>query len=109
LSIHGAGKEGHLNEDDLELKNTFTLKKAAMHTATMNSLALEEVAATHRTISCVHIWPGFVITPAYGTIVRKLAPAIESFTPWVVLPLACQSAGSVISSMQPLLVSHQRE
>ena len=55
VSIYEAGKEGHLNEDDLLLKHTHTMQNAAMQRATMNTLALEEVAATHPTMSYVHV------------------------------------------------------
>ena len=65
VSIHGAGKEGHLNEDDLELKNTWSFLNAAMHTSTMNTLALQEIASMHPSISCVHVFPGIVITGAF--------------------------------------------
>lgn len=79
VSIHGAGKEGHLNEDDLELKHTFTMQNAAMHTSTMNTLALEAIAATHPTISCVHVFPGIVITPGFDVFSEDWA------LPWRVL------------------------
>ncbi len=87
MSIHGAGKEGHLNEDDLELKHTFTMQNAAMHTSTMNTLALEEVAATHPTISCVHVFPGLVITPAFATFSEDWPLPLRVLFRRVVLPL----------------------
>ncbi|KAL8833818.1 MAG: hypothetical protein Q9170_004078 [Blastenia crenularia] len=68
VSIHGAGKEGHLIESDLELRNNFSMRNAAMHTATMNSLALQHLAATHPTISCVHVFPGVVVTKGYDIL-----------------------------------------
>lgn len=88
MSIHGAGKEGRLNEDDLELKHTFSMQSAAMHTSTMNSLALEEIAASHPTISCVHVFPGIVITPAFGTFSEDWALPLRVPFRRVVLPLA---------------------
>ena len=87
VSIHGAGKEGHLNEDDLLLKHTFTMQNAAMHTSTMNTLALEEVAATHPTISCVHVFPGIVITPAFATFSEDWPLPLRVLFRRVVLPL----------------------
>ncbi|KAL8723590.1 MAG: hypothetical protein Q9225_000132 [Loekoesia sp. 1 TL-2023] len=68
LSIHGAGREGHLIESDLELRHNFSMRNAAMHTSTMNTLALQEVAATHPTISCVHVFPGVVVTKGYDLL-----------------------------------------
>ena len=87
MSIHGAGKEGHLNEDDLELKHIFTMQNAAMHTSTMNILALEEVAATHPTISCVHVFPGLVITPAFAIFSEDWPLPLRVLFRRVVLPL----------------------
>ena len=62
LSIHFAGREGRLIEDDLLLQRSYSFPLAGMHTATMTSLALEAVAAAHPTISCVHAYPGLVVT-----------------------------------------------
>ncbi|KAL6721984.1 hypothetical protein ACLMJK_001089 [Lecanora helva] len=67
VSIHGAGKEGRLNEEDLELKHTFSMQNAAMHTSTMNTLALREIASTYSSISCVHVFPGLAVTPGFHT------------------------------------------
>ncbi|KAI4176927.1 MAG: hypothetical protein LQ343_000784 [Gyalolechia ehrenbergii] len=69
LSIHGAGKEGHLIESDLELRKNFSMRNrnASMHTAAMNTLALQEIAATHPTVSCVHVFPGVVVTKGMVT------------------------------------------
>ncbi|KAI4118758.1 MAG: hypothetical protein LQ338_007354 [Usnochroma carphineum] len=68
VSIHAAGKEGRLMEDDLELRNNFSMLNAAMHTSTMNTLALQHIAATHPRISCVHVFPGVVITNGYSIL-----------------------------------------
>ena len=70
VSIHGAGKEGRLIEDDLELKHNFSLQNAAMHTSTMNTLALQESASSHPSISCIHVFPGLVVTPGYNGFVE---------------------------------------
>ena len=67
VNVHGAGKEGHLIEDDLELKHNFSFQNAAMHTCTMNTLALAEIAALHPSVSCIHVFPGLVITGGFDT------------------------------------------
>lgn len=87
MSIHGAGKEGRLNEDDLLLQHTFTMQNAAMHTSTMNTLALEEVAATHPTMSCVHVFPGVIVTPAFATFSEDWPLPLRVLFRRVVLPL----------------------
>ncbi|KAL8785704.1 MAG: hypothetical protein Q9195_008527 [Heterodermia aff. obscurata] len=89
VSIHGAGNEGKLNENDLELAHSFSVRAAAMHTATMNTLALAEIAATHPSISCLHVFPGIVMTKATEHIVAKdwVLP-LRLLWAYVVLPIA---------------------
>ena len=64
LNIHGAGREGRLIEDDLELKHNYSNLNGVVHTATMNSLALGELASSQPSISFIHAFPGLVVTPA---------------------------------------------
>ena len=88
VSIHGAGKEGRLNEDDLELKHTFSLSTAAMHTSTMNTLALQEIAHSHSTISCVHVFPGIVVTNAFATFAEDWYFPLRLLFVRAVMPIA---------------------
>jgi hypothetical protein len=87
VSIHGAGKEGRLNEADLELKHTFSLATGALHTSTMNTLALAEVASSHPSISCVHVFPGVVVTGAFNTFAEDWYSPLRFLFLRVVLPL----------------------
>ena len=87
VSIHAGGKEGHLIESDLELKDNYSMRNAAMQTATMNSLALAEIAATHPTISCVHVFPGVVITKSYGILAEDFYAPLRWIFMSAVLPL----------------------
>ena len=68
VSIHAGGREGRMDESDLLLQRTYSMMKGAMHTATMNTLALEEVARLHPSVSCLHVFPSIVITPAFDTL-----------------------------------------
>lgn len=88
VSIFGAGREGRLNEDDLELKHTFSHATAACHTATMNTLALEEVASSHPTISCIHVFPGLVLTGVFTTFAQDWYFPLRFLFMWGVLPIA---------------------
>jgi hypothetical protein len=88
VSIHGAGKEGRLNEADLELKHTFSLSTAALHTSTMNTLALAEIASSYPSISCIHVFPGIVLTGAFVTLAEHWYFPLRFLLLWVVLPLA---------------------
>ena len=86
VSIHGAGKEGKLIESDLELKDNFSLMNGATHTATMNTLFLAELASRYSTISCVHVFPGVVITPAFEKFDKDWAAPLRWMFRRVVLP-----------------------
>ena len=88
VSIHGAGKEGHLNEADLELKHTFTVRTARLHTCTMNTLALTEIASSYPSISCIHVFPGLVVTGAFVTFAEDWYLPLRFLFVWVVLPFA---------------------
>jgi hypothetical protein len=88
VSIHGAGKEGKLIENDLELKQNFSMANAAMHTSTMNTLALAEIAASHPSISCVHVFPGVVVTGAFNVLSENWVLPLRFLFRQVAMPLA---------------------
>ena len=87
LSIHGAGFEGKLKEDDLELNTHFSTLSAMTHTATMNTLALAEIASLHPTISCIHAWPGLVVTGAFDRLTDGWYALLRVLFMWLVVPL----------------------
>ena len=68
VSVLAGGQEGALQEDDLGLARPphFTVARAAVHSATMGTLALEKLAAAHPRVSFVHTYPGIVDTPLFG-------------------------------------------
>ena len=41
------------------------MNNATTHAATMNTLLLQETARSHKTISCLHVFPGMVVTPLF--------------------------------------------
>ena len=89
VSIHAAGYEGKLNESDLELAHSYSIRAAAIHTATMNTLALAEIAATHPSISCLHIFPSLVLTKSLeDVLVEDWALPLRLLWAYVVLPIA---------------------
>lgn len=102
VSIHGAGREGRLIEDDLELRDNFSMRNAAMHTCTMNTLALEEIAATHPTISCVHVFPGVVITHGYGILAEDFPAPLR----WLFMRLAIPLLKAVTASLDEVGQRH---
>ncbi|MCJ1398713.1 hypothetical protein MMC11_001914 [Xylographa trunciseda] len=62
VSVLAAGREGKLVLDDLSLKTHYSLSNCATHACTMNSLAMEELAATNPCTTFIHAYPGFVKT-----------------------------------------------
>jgi len=62
VSILAAGQEGKINMDDLELKYHYSLPNEAVHTGTMMSLSMDELAKENPSVSFVHVYPGFVNT-----------------------------------------------
>ena len=71
VSIQGAGKEGRLIEPDIELRDNFSFVNAATQASTLNTLALSHIASQHPTISCIHTFPGMVVTNVYNTLAAE--------------------------------------
>ena len=88
VSIHMAGHEGRLIEDDLELKHNWSFPNAGKHTATMNTLALTEISSLHPSISCIHVFPGWVITQGSVTLSEDWFLPLRLFYQFLVTPLA---------------------
>ena len=80
--------EGHLIEDDLELKRNFSLRNCAKHSVTMTSLAFEQLAKTNPGTAFLHCSPGGVETNAarnLGGVTGKLLQiATPLLRPWMV-------------------------
>lgn len=62
VSVLQPGNEGPVEEDDLELKNKFSLTKANRHIVEFNSLAVTRFAELYPTVSFNHAHPGVVGT-----------------------------------------------
>ncbi|KAK8004882.1 hypothetical protein PG990_010919 [Apiospora arundinis] len=91
ISILAGGKEGPMNEDDLDLKQAknFSVASASYHSANMGTLVFEKFAAENPRISFVHEYPGIVSTPLFdrlaggvkGVAIRYLAaPVLRLFS-----------------------------
>lgn len=52
----------------------------------MNTLALQEIATTHPSISCVHVFPSLVITPGFRTFAADWPGWARALFEWIVLP-----------------------
>jgi len=75
MSVLAAGKGGPIDLNDLGLKETYTVRNAALASPTYNDLMMEEFAARYRDMAFTHIYPGLVRTP------------MSSFKHWSLRPL----------------------
>jgi hypothetical protein len=67
VSILAGGHEANMNEEDLDLRKpgNYSIISAAVHSATMLTLAYEYLARENPRISFVHAFPRFVATPLF--------------------------------------------
>ena len=74
VSVLGAGSESNtFNLSDLDLKQNFSVRNAAIHAIVMTDFAFEEASKTNPTTSFVHSYPGLVKTGFFresGPLVR---------------------------------------
>jgi hypothetical protein len=95
ISVLGAGNEGEIMVDDLELKRHFSLKVCSAQAITMMSLALEHLAQQNPLIDFAHVYPGPVrgtnIMKGMGKPIEMLARiAMTAFAPFI---LSVQESG----------------
>ncbi|RAL08494.1 NAD(P)-binding protein [Aspergillus homomorphus CBS 101889] len=76
VSVLAAGQEGQVDANNLDLTKSWSFLKAATYASTLNSLALEHLAATHPSISFAHVFPGIVRTPLMGSTFGHLAGSV---------------------------------
>lgn len=79
VSVLAAGQEGKIEEDNLDLQKSWSIMKAGMYAATLNSLAAEHLATLYPSISFVHVFPGIVRTPLMNKTMGSIAGSIVSF------------------------------
>jgi hypothetical protein len=65
VNIFLAGKEGTIDEQDLELRNNMTPEARRTHCVTMTTLEVEELSIRNPSISFIHLYPGWVKTNLY--------------------------------------------
>ncbi|CAN6672315.1 hypothetical protein TRVA0_046S00276 [Trichomonascus vanleenenianus] len=62
VSVLAAGREGKVNENDLGLKETYSVPNVFRHFVTFNSLAVKRFARLYPDMAFVHAYPGMVKT-----------------------------------------------
>ena len=83
-----------MNEKDLDLRNpgNYSIVSAAVHSATMLTLAYEHLARENPRISFVHAFPGWVATPLLS---KGSTGLLRLLMRWIVQPLGGLFATSV--------------
>ncbi|PWY83598.1 short-chain dehydrogenases/reductase [Aspergillus heteromorphus CBS 117.55] len=76
ITILGGGQEGQIDEDNFDLSKSWTFLKSTTYAATLNSLAVEHLAAAHPSISFIHVFPGLVRSPLMNSTFGKLAGSV---------------------------------
>lgn len=88
VSVLDSRGEGPLILNDLSLKTNYSLRNAARHATAMNSLAMQELAASHPATSFVHAFPGVVktgIMREFGSVTQAAINAMFVLAkPWMV-------------------------
>ncbi|KII87958.1 hypothetical protein PLICRDRAFT_42507 [Plicaturopsis crispa FD-325 SS-3] len=67
MSMFSAGGNGQIDLDDLGLKKTYSVRKAAVQGPTYNDLMVEDFAGRHPDVAFTHAYPGGVRTPLLRT------------------------------------------
>lgn len=94
FSVMAAGKGGEIDVEDLGLKKTYSVTKAALASPTYNDLMMEELADRNPDLTFIHAHPGVVRTnmlnSAQSTILRATSGIISVLAyPFSVNPEDC--------------------
>jgi len=86
ISIYAAGKEAAFHPSDLSLRDPkhYNISTLRSHVCYMKTLFFENLASHHK-LSCVHVFPGLVMTEAFND---EHLPRWFRILWWVVGPLA---------------------
>lgn len=88
VSVLAAGRESNIYVDDLALQKNYSMRTCMKHSATMNSLAAEELAKTNPKTSFIHSSPGIVKTQLAAGFGPVLHIALNVFMtvikPWTI-------------------------
>lgn len=90
INVLAAGKEAAINTSDLDLQHNYTFPNSATHGATMNSLALEELASQNPRLSFIHAYPGLVQTDLIGKLLKGASGwkgYVTNVVSWTLYPI----------------------
>ncbi|KAK6610616.1 short-chain dehydrogenase reductase [Botrytis cinerea] len=96
LSFDGRNEKS-IDLDDLEVKQDFTMIKAAGSGTTQTTLAFEELARSNSRITFIHKYPGFVDTGAVGRLMSSTTGVYSipaTFFRWCKVPTCRRERGA---------------
>ncbi|KAJ5784880.1 short-chain dehydrogenases/reductase [Penicillium pulvis] len=91
VSILGGGKEIKIEEDNLDLKKSWSFTGGAGYASSMVSVAHEKLASENPSISFIHGFPGVVSTPLFK---KFLGPIFGSIVGFLSTPLSMSASES---------------
>ena len=77
LSVFGAGSEGTVYTDDLDLKHNYTLHACLAHCVLMTDFMVEELAKNNPDVSFMHSYPGSVKSGVTNELTGAVRLAIK--------------------------------
>ncbi|KAI5361818.1 Putative short-chain dehydrogenase/reductase SDR, NAD(P)-binding domain superfamily [Septoria linicola] len=83
VSVLAGGKEGNLFEDDLDLKQNYSVGNAAAQFATMTTLSFDALAGHYPEKAFIHVFPGLTSTGLLGRSAKGLLGVVMR---WVLEP-----------------------
>lgn len=84
FSILGPGIETRIDEDDFELKRTFTTRKCSGHSTAFTSFAFETLANQNPEIGWLHVWPSLVLSGFMRDLSWWTKMGIKALAPFAV-------------------------
>ncbi|KAJ5671183.1 short-chain dehydrogenases/reductase [Penicillium longicatenatum] len=79
VSVLAGGKEIMIEEDNLDLKKSYSFGASASYGATMTSAAFEKLAVDYPSISFMHVFPGIVSTPLFKKFLGSIMGTVVGF------------------------------
>ncbi|KAG8768643.1 hypothetical protein FRC12_005448 [Ceratobasidium sp. 428] len=89
LTVLSAGTNGKIDETDLDLKKSYSLKAAGDSATAMNDYMCESFAAQHPDIAFIHAYPGAVRTPGVTNFHWSMKLLLPVLRPFTVSPAEC--------------------
>jgi hypothetical protein len=81
MAVGGAGKEAAIDEDDLELKNSYSMDQYMVHATVMTDFVFDRYASENPKVGFVFVFPGLVNTNIFTSMPVYIKFALGLFKP----------------------------